>query len=343
MRLRLHGRYDAQMSATKLERSEAPGWLVAASLLAVYVIWGTTYFAIKVAIQGAPPFLLMGSRFLVAGFLLLAWQGLRRRAMPTARQWRGAALIGFLLLVIGNGSVAVAEHWVSSGATVALISVMPLATALWSGAFGAWPRRLEWAAIALGAVGAAVMLLGRDMQASLLGTVIILFGTSSWALGTVLSRRVDIPRGPTGFGAEMLSAGLMMLGVSALIGEHWAVPHSPHVVGAWLYLVVFGSMIGFSAYRYVVEHVSPMLASTYAYVNPPVALLVGWWLGNESFAPNTLIGLPVVLGAVALLAWIQARDAQRSAAGASTASIAGGDASVRRPAALEPLPDCERR
>ena len=141
-------------------------WLIAACLFAVYVIWGTTYFAIKVGIQGAPPFFLIGTRFLVAGLLLLAWQLLRGRPMPTARQWRGAALMGLLLLVIGNGGVAVAEHWVTSGATVALISVMPLATALWSGAFGEWPKRLEWAAIALGGVGAAVMLLGRDLQAN---------------------------------------------------------------------------------------------------------------------------------------------------------------------------------
>ena len=99
--------------------SRPPAWLIACCLLAVYVIWGTTYFAIKVAIEGAPPFFMIGTRFLVAGSLLLAWQALRGRPMPTARQWRGAALVGFLLLVVGNGGVAVAEHWVSSGATVA--------------------------------------------------------------------------------------------------------------------------------------------------------------------------------------------------------------------------------
>jgi len=101
----------------------------------------------------------------------------------------------------------------------------------------------------------------------------------------------------------------MALAVSAAFGEHWVLPVSPRVWGAWVYLVLFGSVIGFSAYRFVVEHVSSTLASTYAYVNPPVALLVGWWLGNESFSPNTLLGLPIVLGAVGLLAWIQARAA----------------------------------
>jgi drug/metabolite transporter (DMT)-like permease len=305
--------------------STPTGWLIAGCLLSVYFIWGTTYFAIKVGIEGAPPFFLVGTRILVAGGLLLAWQALRGRPMPAARQWRGAALVGFLLLVVGNGGVAVAEHWVSSGATVALISVMPLATALWSGAFGEWPRRMEWGAIALGGIGAAVMLMGRDLQGSVIGTLVILLGVTCWSLGTVVSRRVDIPHGPTGFGAEMLAAGVMALALSALLGEHWALPHSPRVWWAWGYLVVFGSLIAFSAYRFLVERVSPTLASTYAYVNPPVALFVGWWLGKESFSSNILLGLPIVLCAVALLAWIQTSVRRGELAAGDQRNRAGRD------------------
>ncbi len=212
---------------SNLEHSAAvkpTAWLIGGCLLAVYIVWGTTYFAIKVAIEGFAPFFLVGTRFTVAGVLLLGWQALRGAPAPTAKQWGGAAVVGFLLLVVGNGAVSIAEHWVSSGATVALISVMPLATALWSGAFGHWPRRAEWSAIALGGAGAAIMLLGRDLQGSMLGTSLILFGTISWSLGTVLSRRLDIPHGPTGFGAEMLTAGLMGLCISAALGEHWTIP-----------------------------------------------------------------------------------------------------------------------
>jgi drug/metabolite transporter (DMT)-like permease len=305
-----HQNENRAMSASPHEQgsSRPSGWLIAGCLLAVYVIWGTTYFAIKVGIEGTPPFFLVGTRFLVAGGLLVLWQAGRGRPMPTARQWRGAALLGFLMLVVGNGGVAVAEHWVSSGATVALISVMPLATALWSGAFGQWPRRMEWGAIALGGVGAAVMLMGRDLQGNLIGTLVILCGTACWSLGTILARRVDLPQGPTGFGAEMLAAGVLALLLSALLGEHWTLPPSPRVWWAWSYLVVFGSLIAFSAYRFVVERVSPNLAATYAYVNPPVALLVGWWLGKESFSSNILLGLPIVLSSVALHAWVQTRD-----------------------------------
>jgi drug/metabolite transporter (DMT)-like permease len=286
-------------------------WLIGACLFCVYVIWGTTYFAIKVGIAGSAPFLLIGSRFVVAGGLLMALQLARGRRLPTFVQWRNATIIGFLLLVVGNGGVAVAEHWVSSGATVALISVMPIATALWSGVFGQWPRRLEWLAIGIGAAGAAVMLTGRDLQSSWLGTSIILCGTTCWSLGTVLSRRLDLPHGPMGFGAEMLTAGILALFVSALAGEHWTLPQTPSVWEAWAYLVIFGSLIAFSAYRFVVEYVSPTLAATYAYVNPPVALVVGWWLGHESFSYNVLVGLPIVLSSVALLAWSQRRPAEK--------------------------------
>jgi drug/metabolite transporter (DMT)-like permease len=281
--------------------------LIAACLLIVYIVWGTTYFAIKVAIEEIAPFFMVGTRYLAAGIILLGWQLLRGKPMPTAKQWRGAAVVGFLLLVVGNGGVAVAEHTVSSGATVALISIMPLATVLWSGAFGDWPARAEWIAIALGGVGVAIMLLGRDLQGSIYGTLIILFAAASWSLGTVLSRKLDIPHGPTGFGAEMFAAGVIGMVVSTALGEHWVVPKIAHVWWAWGYLVVFGSVIAFSAFRFVVERVSASLASTYAYVNPPVALIVGWWLGHETFSANVLVGLPVVLVAVALHAWIQTR------------------------------------
>lgn len=288
-------------------RSAPRVWPIAACLGAVYIIWGTTYFGIKVGIQALPPFFFIGVRLATAGVLLLAWQALRGRRLPSLRQWPATALIATLLLVAGNGSVAVAEHSIASGATVALGSVLPILTALWSGVFGRWPRRIEWVAIAVGAIGAAVMLMGRDLRASVPDTLIILGGVVSWSFGTVLSRRIDLPRGPSGFGAEMLCAGCIALAISAARGEHWHLPHDPRIWWAWGYLIAFGSIVGFSSFRYLVERVSPTLASSYAYVNPPVGLLVGWWLGEESFSPYLLVGLPIVLGSVGLLAWAHAR------------------------------------
>ena len=193
-------------------------------LLAVYILWGTTYFAIKEAITGFATFFFVGTRFAVAGALLLLWQLLRGAPMPTAAQWRGAALIGCLLLLIGNGTVALGEQRVSSGATVALASSVPLTTAAWAWLFGERPARLEWLAMGVGTLGIAVMLLGHDLRASPLGVAIVLGGTLCWSLGTVLARRVPLPPGATGFGAEMLCAGLAGFIVSAVAREPWSFP-----------------------------------------------------------------------------------------------------------------------
>jgi drug/metabolite transporter (DMT)-like permease len=301
-------------------------WLVAACLAAVYLIWGTTYFALKVGLEGAGPYYLVGTRFVVAGGLLMAWLRMRGHRLPNVKEWLGAALLGFLLLVVGLGSVTVAERWVSSGAAVALISLMPLATALWSGVFGKRLRRLEWAAIALGGLGTAVMITGHDLRASPTGTILILLAITSWSFGTVLSRRIETPHGAMGFAAEMLAGGVMALIASAALGESWTLPRDLRVWWAWAYLIVFGSLIAFSAYRFLVERISASLAATYAYVNPPVALLVGWGLGSESFSANVLVGLPIVLAAVALHGWIQLRAAAAERSSSADSSASGAEA-----------------
>jgi drug/metabolite transporter (DMT)-like permease len=286
--------------------------LILACLAAVYIVWGTTYYALKVGVQGAGPYFLVGTRFLAAGLLLLAWLIVRGQRMPTLKQWGNSALLGLLMLTFGIGSVTSAERTVSSGAAVALISVLPLAIALWSGVLEKWPNRNQWIAIVIGLIGTLTIVAGGDLRASPGGTALILFATSMWSLGTVLSRRLDVPHGAMGFAAEMLTGGLICMVVSAAFGESWVLPHSAAVWWAWGYLVVFGSLIAFSAYRLLVERAAPTLASTYAYVNPPVALFVGWWLGDEKFSPNVFIGLPIVLAAVGLLTWTQLR-AQNSA------------------------------
>jgi drug/metabolite transporter (DMT)-like permease len=303
-------RRDDFMAAPVTAPARPTTAVIIACLLAVYILWGTTYYAIKVAITGFATFFFVGTRFVVAGGLLLLWQTLRGAPMPTLAQWRGAALVGCLLLLAGNGTVAMGEQWVSSGAAVALISSVPLTTAAWSCLFGERPARLEWLAMAVGTAGIAVMLLGHDLRASPLGVGVVLGGSICWSLGTVLARRVELPPGATGFGAEMLCAGIAGFIVSALAREPWVFSAAIRPWAAWGYLVVFGSLIGFSAFRFLVERVSATLATTYAYVNPPVALLLGWRLGHEQFSTQLLLGLPVVLGAVALLTWAHTRVAR---------------------------------
>lgn len=291
-------------------------WLIVACLASVYIIWGTTYFALKVGVREAAPYYLVGTRFLVAGGLLFAFLSWRGAPMPTLKQWGNSAILGLLLLVIGLASVTTAEQWVSSGAAVALIATMPLMMAIWSGLFGRWPRGVEWATILLGLAGTLVMIFGQDFRVSPLGTGLILMACASWSFGSVLGNHIDVPRGAMGFAAEMLAGGALCMIVSLVKGEPWTLSHSPEVWWSWIYLVTAGSLIAFSAYRYLVEVVSPTLAATYAYVNPPVALFVGWWLGDETFSHNVFIGLPIVLASVGLLAFVQfrARSAERKVA-----------------------------
>jgi drug/metabolite transporter (DMT)-like permease len=274
-----------------------------ASLATVYLVWGTTYLAIRFALEGFAPFWQMSSRFVVAGGLLFAWLALRGTPWPTARQWRDATLVGALMLGGGMGLVATGQQWISSGATTVLIAVMPVWLALWQGVFGRWPGRRDWIGIALGTAGVAVLAGGAEFRTSPAGLAAIVGATVCWSLGSLLSTRLDVPKGPMGFAAEMLGGSVVLFAASAALGEPRTMPWdaTPRALAAWGYLVVFGSLLAFSAYMYLMAHVRPALAASYTYVNPAVALGVGAWLGGETVAPQTLVALPLILAAVAIL------------------------------------------
>lgn len=275
---------------------------IAAALAAVYVVWGTTYLGIKFALESFQPYFQMGTRFLVAGLLMYGWLVLRGVAAPSARQWASATLVGTLMLGGGTALVAVAEQTISSGAVTVLIAFVPLWMAALSGLFGKTPRPIEWGAVALGTLGVFLLTRGSEFQASPGGTLAIVSATFFWALGSLLAKRLDIPAGAMGFAAQMLSAGLVLLLVSAALGEHWSLAATMRAWLAWSYLVVFGSIVGYSSYMYLVHTVSPTLAASYAYANPVIALLAGAWLGGEHIAMHTLAALPLVFIAVAVLA-----------------------------------------
>lgn len=282
---------------------------ITAALAAVYVVWGTTYLGIKLALESFQPFFQMGTRFAVAGAALFAWLKLRGRATPTARQWLHSALVGLLMLGGGTSLVAVAEQSISSGAVTVLVAFVPLWMAALSILFGQRPKLTEWGAVGIGTLGVVVLTLGQEFQASPGGTLAIVAATFFWALGSLLSRRLDLPAGPMGFAAEMFAGGFVLLAISAVLGEQWTLTATSGAWLAWGYLVVFGSIIAFSAYMYLVQTVSPTLAASYAYANPLVALAVGAWLGGERVAPQTVGALLLVFVAVALLAWANRQPA----------------------------------
>jgi drug/metabolite transporter (DMT)-like permease len=291
---------DSTAIATSPEKNSTSTW-VPLSMFALYVIWGSTYLGIRVALESYPPFLLAGVRFAIAGLLLLGFLRARGTAMPTARQWRNAAVTGILLLGFGNGLVCYAEQSVSSGISAVAVASMPLFAAVFTGLYGEWPTRRETIGLLIGFLGVVVLNLGSGLSASHIGAATLIIAAAAWAFGSVWSRRQDMPAGPMNTSAQMLCGSVALLMVGFLSGEK--LPHHPalHATMAVAYLVVFGSLVAFSAYLYVLKHARPALATSYAYVNPPVAVLFGVVLLGEKVGPYDLAGMAIILIGVGII------------------------------------------
>jgi drug/metabolite transporter (DMT)-like permease len=276
-------------------RLSDPRVLIPLALFALYIIWGSTYLGIRYALESYPPFLLAGVRFLCAGVALYSFLRLRGMAPPTRLQWRNAAFTGLLLLGFGNGLVCFAEERVSSGIAAVAVASMPLFAALFSGMYGDWPNRRESIGLAIGFAGVIVLNLGSSLSGSRFGAIALLVAAMCWAFGSAWSRRREMPPGPMNTAAQMLCASVALLIFGFASGEHLPAHPTTRATLAVVYLAVFGSLIAFSAYLYVLKHARPALATSYAYVNPPVAVLFGLLLAGEHVGPYDLAGMAIIL------------------------------------------------
>ena len=275
-------------------------WIIAA-LLSVYIIWGTTYLGIRFALESFPPYLMMGIRFVIAGGALFVFLLLRGTPLPTLRQWRSAALVGVLLLVFGMGSTAMAEESISSGLTAALVATSPLWAMLFSMIWKQYPTRTDWIGVLLGFVGVLLLSMEGNLQANPGAVALMVFATSMWALGSVWMRRLDMPNGAMGNAAEMLCGGVILVVLALLRGEQITSAPTTGALLALIYLIIFGSLVTISAYMYLLKTVSPALATSYALVNPAIALLLGVALGGETLTGSALIALPVILAGIGVV------------------------------------------
>ncbi len=271
-------------------------------LVATWLVWGSTYLAIKYALLSFPPFFQMGTRFLFAGVLLLLWMRWRGAAWPDRTEWRNAWIVGALMLGGGMGGTALAEVTVGSGLVVAFIAVVPLMIAGLNLLWGVVPGRLEAAGIGLGLVGVLMLTQGAGFQASAAGLVAIATACVTWSVGSVLSQRsLPLAAGAMGFASEMVCGGVVLLGLSAVAGESPAWPPQPLALAAWFYLVVFGSLIAFNAYMLLLARASAGLASSYTFVNPVIAMLLGVAVAGEVVTRFEWAAAGVVLLGVVLM------------------------------------------
>ena len=282
----------------------------------VYFIWGSTYLAIRYAVETIPPLLMAGVRFMIAGSIMYLWGWYRSREVPTRRHWKSAIVIGLMLLLIGNGGLSWAEKLIPSGIAALLIAVSPLWFVLieWQQG-GIRPSAGVFIGLFLGSLGMLVLVDPADLvgggEVSTVGAAVLLGSSICWALGSFYSRKAPLPSSPAlATGMEMLAGGVGLLLVGALIGE---IPElrmadiTSRSLFSMAYLVVFGSIIGFSSYIWLFRSTTPTLASTYAYVNPVVAVLIGWLVGGEELPGRVPVAALFIIAAVATITFFGTR------------------------------------
>ncbi|MCL5502048.1 drug/metabolite exporter YedA [Escherichia coli] len=272
------------------------------ALFALYIIWGSTYFVIRIGVESWPPFMMAGVRFLSAGILLMAFLLITGHKLPSLRPLLNAALIGVLLLAVGNGFVTVAEHQnVPSGIAAVVVATVPLFTLCFSHFFGIQTRKLEWMGIAIGLAGIILLNSGGNLSGNPWGALMILVGSLSWAFGSVYGSRIELPTGMMAGAIEMLAAGIVLLAASVLSGERMTTLPTMQGFMAVGYLAIFGSVIAINAYMYLIRNVSPAIATSYAYVNPVVAVLLGTGFGGEYLSSIEWLALGIIIMAVVLV------------------------------------------
>jgi len=280
---------------------------ILAAILSVYLIWGSTYLGVRIAVESIPPFMLTSIRALVASGLIFVVLWIRGAALPTRVQTRNAILTGGLMFAGGGGMVAFAEQWVASGLAALAVASVPIWAAIFAGLWGRWPGGREWVGLLVGLAGVALLNLEQGMQANPLGALALLIGPIMWAFGSMWSRRLSLPAGFMGTAIQLLGGGLALILLSLVTRENITVPPTTRSLLALIYLTILGTLVAFSAYMYLVRTVRPVLATSYAYVNPLIAVILGLVLVAEKITTTGIVAMVVILTGVALLAFSKER------------------------------------
>ncbi len=278
--------------------------------LCVYIVWGSTYLAIRWGVESIPPFAMGAMRFLMAGGALFLFMRVRGAPNPSLLEWRNSAIIGALLLFVGNGAVSWAEQRVSSGMTSLIVATVPLWLVLCEVAMGKTPGLAKWAGVAIGLVGVGLLVLPKDGDLSHAavnpaGAAVLALGSLSWTVGSLFSRSAKLAKPPAmAISLQMIAGGAMLAVLALATGQFTAlVTHPPTMQSllSLLYLIIFGSLVGFSTYMWLLRVASPTAVGTYAYVNPVVAVLLGVLFAGEKLPPQAVVATLVIVGGVAMV------------------------------------------
>ena len=280
-----------------------------AALIALYIVWGSTYLAIRFAVETIPPFMHASLRFLISGVILFAWRRAAGDPMPTNSNWKSTAIVGTLLLLGGNGLVALAEKTVPSGIAALMISTSPFWLVLFESfrAGGAKPNWQSILGLVIGFGGVFILIgpaeiSGSSQKFDTFGTILLLFAPLLWSLGSIYARGADMPKSTLmSTGMQMLTGAVALFIVSVVTGELTGFSFSQVSARSWwglIYLITFGSLVGFVAYGWLLHNAPISLTSTYAYVNPVVAVFLGWLLANEELNARIALASAIIIGSV---------------------------------------------
>lgn len=299
-----------------------PRWKTLLAFAIIYFVWGSTFLAIRIGVRELPPLLFAAMRFFVAGIVLYLWMIAHGERSPTRRQWMSALLLAFLIFVIDYGLLFWAEKRVPSGIAAVMMATIPVFTALSEIAILRTQRlTLRLVSALLIGIGGVAVLMSRSLNLGgapieTTGALALIVGSISWSVAGALSRKLPLPSSKVmSSGSQMLAGGILLTISAAAFGEFQGFRPTAVSIGAWLsllYLIVAGSIIGFTAYVWLVHHESPTKVSTYAYVNPVVAVILGYFLGGESLGPRTIVGTLLVLVSVVVITTTPARKPART-------------------------------
>lgn len=289
------------------ERKMPQGIAVAIALTSVYLLWGSTYLAIRIGLESFTPFLMGAVRMFVAGAIMYIVLRARGESAPTRAQWKTLGVLSIWMVLLSNGMVTFAEQEVSSGLAAIAVASMPLWAALFGLLRGRHPSRGEWIGLAIGFVGILWLNAGSALSATPKGMLALIVAPIAWAWGSVWSRGKNLPAPFMSAAGQMLCGSAWMLGTSLATGERMHALPSLQASLAVVYLVIFGSIIGFTAYIWLLHHVRPALATSYAYINPPVAVMLGALLLHEQFGMHEIGAMLVILVGVVIITLAKAR------------------------------------